>query len=251
VSQLGVVCAIPSRLGSTRLPRKVLANLGGRPLLWHVWDRARRAASVGALYVLTDSVEVRDVASGWGAQVMMTSPDCQSGTARIASVIGQLEAPLVVNVQADECLLDPALVDQLVRRWEERPTDVITPVYPIRATAELEEPGVVKVARSATGDALYFSRSPVPHLRGWPLSEWLERTTLWGHVGVYGYSRRVLERYHALPPSQLEESEQVEQLRLLEAGYRCQTFETDYRPFAVDTPADLAKAAAALGGIGR
>lgn len=236
-----VSAVIPARLGSTRLPRKVLADIAGRPLIWHVWNRVRQATRVEQILVATDADEVRSAVESWGGQAVMTSPDCRSGTHRIASIVQQLSGRFVLNVQGDEPLLDPTLLDALVNRWEESSAAIITPIYRMPGAAELFDPNIVKVVRAADGSALYFSRSPVPYVRDVPTGQWLERHTFWGHVGVYGYAREVLEQYEHLPASVLEDTERLEQLRFLEAGYRIQTVVTDYRPIAVDTPEDLAR----------
>lgn len=230
---------IPARLGSTRLPRKVLADIHGHPLIWHVWQRVRQAQHIAEVHVATDSPEVQAVVEAFGGQVLMTSPDCRSGTERLATCLDRVDAEYIINVQGDEPLVDPAMLDALVARWEEAPADLITPVFRIRALEEVFNPNIVKVARASSGEALYFSRSPIPFVRDLPQEEWLSRHTFWGHVGVYGYRRDVLEAYPSLPVSPLEAAESLEQLRFLDAGYRFQTVETDYRPIAVDVPADL------------
>lgn len=230
---------IPARLGSTRLSRKVLADIHGRPLIWHVWNRVQQAQRIDAVYVATDSEEVKDTVDGWGGQVLLTSPDCRSGTERLAACLDRVDADHIINVQGDEPLVDPAMLDALVARWEEAPADLITPVFRIHTLEELLNPNIVKVARASTGEALYFSRSPIPFVRDLPQEEWLTQHTFWGHIGVYGYRRDVLAAYPKLPVSPLEKAESLEQLRFLDAGYRFQTVETDYRPVAVDVAADL------------
>jgi len=234
-----ISAVIPARLGSTRLPGKVLLDIHGKPLLWHVWQQVRQARQVEAVYVATDAREVCQAVEAWGGQVLLTSPDCQSGTERIASVIDQIPGDLILNVQGDEPMLDPLMLDQLVEAWRENRADVVTPVYPIDLAEELANPNIVKVARAGSGRALYFSRSPIPYVRDLPPERWGERGVHWGHIGVYAYRREVLDTYTSLPPSSLENTERLEQLRLLEAGYRIDTIETHYRSIAVDTFADL------------
>lgn len=219
----------------------MLADIHGHLLIWHVWNRVRQAQRIAAVYVATDSDEVRAIVEGWGGRALMTSPDCQSGTERIASCIDRLDADLILNVQGDEPLIDPTMLDALIARWEAAPADLITPVFQIHSPDELHNPNIVKVVRTASGEALYFSRSPIPYVRDVPEADWLDRQTFWGHIGVYGYRRPVLEAYPTLPASPLEQAERLEQLRFLEAGYRFQTVETDYRPIAVDTAEDLEK----------
>lgn len=234
-----VVALIPARLGSTRLPRKVLAEIHGHPLIWHVWQRVCQAQRIAAVYVATDSPEVQAVVESFGGQVLMTSPDCRSGTERLAVCLDRVDAEYIINVQGDEPLVDPAMLDALVARWEEVSADLITPVFRIHAVEEILNPNIVKVARASTGEALYFSRSPIPFVRDLPQEQWLKNHAFWGHIGVYGYRREVLEVYPKLPVSPLEAAESLEQLRFLDAGYRFQTVETDYRPIAVDVPGDL------------
>ncbi|MCC7208156.1 MAG: 3-deoxy-manno-octulosonate cytidylyltransferase [Anaerolineae bacterium] len=233
------IAIIPARLGSTRLPRKVLADIHGHPLIWHVWSRAKQARRFNEVYVATDADEVRTAVESWGGKVLMTSMECRSGTERLAECLDRVSADLIVNVQGDEPLIDHKMLDALVTKWEAQPSDLITPVFRITSQEELTASTVVKVARARSGEALYFSRSTIPFMRDWPQSEWLGKAEFWGHIGVYGYRRDVLAAYPNLPVSPLETSEQLEQLRFLDAGYRFQTLETDYRSIAVDIDSDL------------
>ena len=233
------IVAIPARLQSTRFPRKVLADIHGKPMLWHVLQGVSTAEHIREVVVLTDSHEVVEAASSWGVTVLMTSPECPSGTARIASVIGQLDGDIIVNVQADEPLITGGVVDAVVATLEDRDGEVATPVYRLSTAEELADSNVVKVVRGAGGRALYFSRSPIPHVRESQPGEWLNHASFWGHVGLYAYRRNVLGQYMQLPEGQLEAVEKLEQLRLLEAGMSILTVEIDYRPHAVDIPSDL------------
>ena len=233
------IAVIPARLGSTRLPRKILADIQGKPLLWHVWSRVRQATRLDGVCVATDSEQICAEVQSWGGQAYLTSPECRSGTERIASLLPQLDADFILNVQGDEPLIDPALIDALVMRWLDGCPELVTPVFPLTDPAELQNPNVVKVARTADGLALYFSRQAIPFVRDVAPEDWPASAAYWGHVGVYGYRRDMLEKYPHLPESKLEAAEKLEQLRFLEAGYRFQTVETSYRPAAVDTQADL------------
>ena len=236
---VSTVVAIPARLNSTRFPRKVLAHIDGRPMLWHVYQGASKAKSVTDVWVLTDSEEVYEEAVSWGCKALMTSEECPSGTARIASVVDALGADIVVNVQGDEPMISGSVVDGVVATLEGSDADVATPVYRISEIEDLTNPNVVKVVRDANGRALYFSRSPIPYVRDLDLEEWCSVVPFWGHVGVYAYRRTVLLDYATLPDGTLEGAEKLEQLRLLEAGKQIITVEVDYRPHGVDTPADL------------
>lgn len=233
------IAVIPARLCSTRLPRKVLLEVGGRPLLRHVWDRLNQVKRISAVYVATDSTEVFEAVTAWGGCALMTSSHHDSGTARIASIIDQIGGEFILNVQADEPFIDPRMLDSLLDRWIASPTDLITWVFPIRDIRVLFDPNVVKVARAADGRALYFSRSVIPFVRDVNADVWLQHSPFWGHVGMYGYRRQVLQNFSALPRSPLEESERLEQLRFLDAGYCMQTVEISSHQIGVDTPSDL------------
>jgi 3-deoxy-manno-octulosonate cytidylyltransferase (CMP-KDO synthetase) len=225
----------------------MLADIHGHPLIWHVWQRVCQAQSIERVLIATDADQIQAAAQAFGAEVVLTSPNCRSGTERIASILEQLDADLILNVQGDEPLIDPVMLDQLVSRWQAAPCDLITPVYKIASLQDLENPNIVKVVRAADGRALYFSRSPIPYLRDTPRQAWLDTAAFWGHIGVYGYHRPVLAGFGSLPNSPLEEMEKLEQLRFLEAGYTFQTVETDYHPIAIDTPADLERVRQMLG----
>ena len=235
------VAIIPARLASTRLPRKVLADICGKPLVQHVWERVTQVPNIQQIIVATDSDEVAEVVTGFGGQAMLTDPACQSGTERIASLLPHLTADLVLNVQGDEPLVDPGMLEALVAGWLAAPCDLITPVYRITTQEELTNPNVVKVARAHDGRALYFSRSPIPFVRDAPQENWLAHAQFWGHIGVYGYRPSVLAQYAQVPASPLQTAESLEQLRFMEAGYAIFTVETTYRSIAVDVPADLDK----------
>jgi 3-deoxy-manno-octulosonate cytidylyltransferase (CMP-KDO synthetase) len=208
-------------------------------MLWYVYQAVSQARHISGVYVLTDSQEVLDAALSWGAVALMTSEDCPTGTDRIVSVIDAMKADIIVNVQGDEPLITGQVIDQLVTALENSTADVATPVYPISTLDELNDPNVVKVARALDGSALYFSRSPVPYVRDADPAEWLSHANFWGHAGVYAYRERVLREFSRLAEGHLERVEKLEQLRLLEAGKRFLAVEIDYRPQAVDVPADL------------
>ena len=233
------VAVIPARLASSRLPGKVLADIHGRPLLWYVWQQVKKAARLDEVLVVTDSDEVIKVVEGWGGRTLLSSPQCRSGTERIASVLDQIPADFILNVQGDEPLIDPKLLDSIVDTWEASSAPVLTAVYPLASVEELFDPNIVKVVLGIHGRALYFSRSPVPYLRDVPIQDWLSAHTFWGHIGTYGYARQVLENYSNLPESEIEHVERLEQLRFLDAGIEITSIVTPYRPLAVDVPADL------------
>ena len=236
---MSAIVAIPARLNSSRFPRKVLVDIHGHSMLWHVYQGVSKAKQVSEIWVLTDSEEVCEEAVSWGAKAMMTSPECPSGTARIASVMDQLKGDIIVNVQGDEPMISGAVVDGVVTALEESDADAATPVYRIFKPEEIADPNLVKAVRDAEGFALYFSRSPIPYVRDLDLDKWSSTTAFWGHVGLYAYRRKSLAEYVELPEAKLESAEKLEQLRLLEFGKKIITVEIEHRLYGVDTPADL------------
>lgn len=219
-------------------------------MLWHVYQAVSKATRVEKVWILTDSQEIVEEGESWGADVLMTSEDCPSGTDRIASRLDEIAAEIIVNVQADEPLIESGVIDLLVESLEGSDADVATPVYAIQNIEELVNPNVVKVVRADDGIALYFSRSPVPYVRDKDLNDWLEATPFWGHAGIYAYRRAALVDFQKLPPAQLEKTENLEQLRLMEAGKRYLTVEIDYRPQAVDVPEDLESVKRTMASLG-
>ncbi|MAT42392.1 MAG: 3-deoxy-manno-octulosonate cytidylyltransferase [Anaerolineaceae bacterium] len=234
-----IIAVIPARLQSTRFPRKILADIQGKPMLWHVWNRTKKAKDLYDVFVATDSDEVFSIVTEWGGKAIMTNPECASGTERIASIIDQLDADWVFNVQGDEPFISFNMIDQMVHECQQDKADLITAVYPLSNNDDLLNPNIVKVVRTKNGLALYFSRSPIPYARDTSPDGWLQNGVYWGHIGIYAYRREILTHYNDLLPGSLEAVEKLEQLRFLEAGMQFQTIVTQYRSIAVDTPADL------------
>lgn len=234
------IVVIPARLASSRLPRKVLADLNGQPMLWHVYQRCLQASKVQEVHIATDSEEVAAIVCQWSAQVWITDAACASGTERIVSILDQLDADIIINVQGDQPLLAPQVITQLITVFEQQQPlpDIVTPACRIEDKS-IFDPNVVKMVVNHEGVALYFSRSPIPYVRDVDPHQWLNTTVFWGHVGIYGYQRQVLEAYPYLPASPLENAEKLEQLRFLQAGKQIFTFVTEHHPISVDTPADL------------
>lgn len=240
---MSVTVAIPARLASTRLPRKVVLDLGGKPVIRHVWERVKRMRAADRVVILADSEEVLRLCRDFGAETLMTDPACASGTERLASALDAgLPGEFFLNVQGDEPFIEPELLDALVNRWRETRCQLVTAVARITDAERLTNPNCVKVVRSGDGRALYFSRSAVPHLRGVPVAEWPSREDFWSHIGVYGYDRDTLAGYAGLPVTRIEKTESLEQLRFIEHGKNFQTVETDYHPVAIDTPEDMENA---------
>ena len=227
---------IPARYGSTRLPGKPLLDIGGRPLIEHVHRRAS-AAGVRRVIVATDDDRIAETVSGFGGEAWLTRADHPTGGDRLAEVARRLNSEIIVNVQGDEPLM-PADAIQAVIAALARDTalGIATVRCPITDPGLLADPNVVKVVVDARGDALYFSRAPIPHAR----ERTSERNALGDrHVGLYAYRRTCLLELAAIPPTPLERLEQLEQLRALESGYRIGTITTDQAPIGVDTAADL------------
>lgn len=230
---------IPARMASTRLPGKMLKLLGGKPVVQHVIERALKVRNCQSVYVVTDSNEIVQLASSLGITGLLTSPECRSGTERIVSVLNKLDGDWIFNVQGDEPFVDVALIESMIDCSANTSADILTPVYSLKTIEEVLNPNVVKVVRNCNDFALYFSRSPIPFVRDVPQEEWLQKTTFWGHLGIYGYRRSVLETYVNLPVSPLEQAESLEQLRFLSNGFRILTLEAQGRSVAIDTQEDL------------
>ena len=234
------LAVIPCRFGSTRLPGKPLAEIGGRPLVWHVWNGVRRATSLARVLVATDDARIADAVAAFGGEAVMTAAAHASGTDRIAEAVAIAggDAAFVVNVQGDEPFLDPSVVDRAVHAARARSADVTTAASPL-AAADWARPSAVKVVMDADGRALYFSRSGIP----WTREGWRDGAQ-WKHIGLYVYRREALARFTALPPSPLERLESLEQLRALEAGMTVQVIRVERDSLTVDTPEDLERARA-------
>ena len=232
---------IPARLQSARLPRKILADIGGRPLIVRLFESVRQSELVEQVYFAIDSEETARVLDKYGARYFMTDPALPSGTARIASLMEQIRAKYIVNVQGDMPVIQTDLLEQIISELNKDQADVVTPVWPINNTKDLQNPNVVKVVRAANGRALYFSRSAIPFVRDLPVDQWLQKTSFWGHFGVYAYRRNILLDIAAgrIPKSPLEQAEKLEQLQFLQAGYTIQTISTPYKEISVNTPEEL------------
>ena len=231
--RLNVLGVIPARLQSTRLPRKMLRDIAGRALVLRTYDAAKRSAHLTDVLISTDSEEVAAVCSLNGVPAVVTSPDHPSGTDRVWEVAQHREADVYVNIQGDEPLITPGHIERLVTPFlTERETQVTT--LCIRATeAELPNPAVNKVVVGVDGYALYFSKYPIPYDRDG------RGVVRYKHVGLYAFRRPALEAFHALPPSPLELTERLEQLRFLEHGIRIRVIETEEATIGVDTEADV------------
>jgi 3-deoxy-manno-octulosonate cytidylyltransferase (CMP-KDO synthetase) len=228
-----ILGVIPARFASSRFPGKALATIAGKPMRQHVYERASQARYVSKLIIATDDKHIYDAARAFGALVRMTRTDHLSGTDRAAEVASTENADLIVNIQGDEPLIDPAAIDaSVLALLDESGPPMGTLKKRIEDPSEIPNPNVVKVVTDRSGDALYFSRCPIPHVRD-------GSTTHFKHIGLYVYRREFLLRYSDLPVGPLERVERLEQLRALENGYRIRVVETEYDSLGVDTPEDL------------
>lgn len=256
---------IPARYASTRFPGKPLASLGGATVIEHVWRGASAAERLDRVVVATENDRIVTACRAFGAEALLTSPDHPSGTDRVAEVQEALGVgyDVVINVQGDEPFVTGASLDRLVEALDrDAGAAIATLSEPIRAAEEIFDPNVVKVVLAADGRALYFSRAPIPYRRGAGASlaaDFREALAsrpggLAGyrkHQGIYAYRADALRALTRMPPSSLERDEGLEQLRALEAGMPIAVVESDFRSIAVDTPADLERAASALAAMSR
>jgi 3-deoxy-manno-octulosonate cytidylyltransferase (CMP-KDO synthetase) len=233
---------IPARWGSTRFPGKPLHLIAGKPLLHHVWERCQRAKKLDALIVATDDMRVANAAFEWGAKVALTSPRRRSGTDRVAEVVRNAKNfEFVVNIQGDEPLIDPRLIDKLVEKLQsDRKIEIVTAAHPFSNPTEAESPHQNKVVLDQDNCALYFSRSVIPY------SADRSRVHYLRHQGIYGFRRDALLRFVKWKPTPLERAESLEQLRALENGVKIHVLVTRHGSPGVDTPADANSVAASL-----
>lgn len=232
-----ILCVIPARYASTRLPGKPLADIVGKPMICRVYDRAVQAKCLTGVVVATDDERIRMAVEQHGGTAMMTSPDHPTGTDRLAEVAAAYpDMELILNVQGDEPLIEPSLIDELAAVFEEEAAlPMATVMTPMEDPAEQRDPNNVKVVTDKRGYALYFSRSLLPY----PRNE--GRAAVYKHVGIYAYRRAFLLQYAKMAPTPLEQAESLEQLRVLENGYPIRVIRTAHRFVGVDTPEDLAR----------
>ena len=238
-----VIAIIPARYESSRFPGKPLAIIHGKPMFWHVMQRAGQCPLVGAVALATDDQRIFDAARAFGLTALMTSPDHASGTDRVLEAARMLDAApdcVIVNVQGDEPALSPEMLTELIRPFDNPDIQVTTLGHRI-SPEEASSPDRVKIVRASSGQALYFSRAPVPFGRD-NTPEYL------GHIGLYGLRMRVLEKFSALGESPLERLEKLEQLRLLEAGIPIHVAITRHKSHGVDRPEDLPTVSALMRG---
>jgi 3-deoxy-manno-octulosonate cytidylyltransferase (CMP-KDO synthetase) len=226
---------IPARYQSTRFPGKALADIAGRPMIWHVFDQARRCPELSSVVLATDDDRIRLVAEKWGIPVVMTRVDHPSGTDRVLEAATTMNLPadgVVINIQGDEPALEPAMLSELVRPFDRPEVQATTLATPINAR-EAANPDQVKVVFAQNGTALYFSRSPIPFHRDAP------KDIFYGHIGIYAFRMQALQKFVALDQSRLEVTEKLEQLRLLENNIPIHVVLTEHQSIGVDRPEDI------------
>lgn len=238
---VNIVAVIPARYGSQRLPAKPLVDLLGKPMVQRVYERVKLATLPTNVVVATDDERIAAVVRKFGGNVVMTSSEIRSGSDRVAAVAREVPGDVFVNVQGDEPLIAPGMVDQAVRVvLDDLSTEVGTLVKKIESVEELIDPNIVKVVVSAEGAALYFSRSVIPFIRDVPdQSQWLQRHTFYKHIGIYVFRTSFLLNYTTMQESSLERAERLEQLRILEQGYTIKVGITQYDSVPIDTRDDV------------
>jgi 3-deoxy-manno-octulosonate cytidylyltransferase (CMP-KDO synthetase) len=242
-----ITALIPARFASTRFEGKALADIQGKPMVQHVYERAARAGLVSEVIVATDDERIADAVRAFGGRVEMTAQTHETGTDRLAEVTARIDSDIIVNVQGDEPLIEPAMIDEAIRPLTlDSSIKMGTLKTRIKTLHDFLSPNVVKVITDKEGFALYFSRSPLPNFR----DKWNDlkdeafesgRLICYKHVGIYVYRRDFLLQYAKMSPTYLEMAEKLEQLRALENGFRIKVEETKYESIGVDTPADLEK----------
>lgn len=239
VADPDVTIVIPARYASSRFPGKPLALLSGKPLIRHVYEQAARVPKVARVLVATDDVRIHESVERFGGRSMMVTGPCRTGTDRVAEAIREHPCEIVVNLQADEILLNPGLLLDLIDPFLAGDAEIGTLSRPLESREELTQSSVVKVVTDRQGRALYFSRAPIPHVRD-HVHDASPFASL--HLGVYIFRRDTLNRFASLPSGKLEEAEKLEQLRALEHGIPIHVWETTHASLRIDTKEDLERA---------
>ncbi|MEO8087022.1 MAG: 3-deoxy-manno-octulosonate cytidylyltransferase [Bacteroidota bacterium] len=243
---LGIV---PARFNSTRFPGKPLADINGKSMIQRVYEQCCLAKKLSKVLIATDDERIANHVREFGGHLMMTSPQHQSGTDRCAEIVrNDLENgwDAVINIQGDEPFIHPDQIDLLCSMFENKDISIATLVKKIASPDELFNHNNVKVILNKRGEAIYFSRSPIPYNRNFPEQEWLKYSSYYKHIGIYGYRSSVLKEIALLPKTNLENTESLEQLRWIENGYVIHAEVTSLESIAIDTPEDLLKVKASI-----
>ena len=237
MSPARIVVVIPARYGATRLPGKPLVMLAGKPMIQRVYERAKLAQRADKVIVATDDERILKAVEGFGGEARMTRADHRTGTERVAEVAAHVAGDVFVNVQGDEPLLDPAAVDTAISSLLEEPqASIATVATPVKTPGDIMDPNVVKTVLDFDGNALYFSRAPIPWVRDTANKIQVRHLK---HLGLYVFQREALLEYPTLPQGELERIEQLEQLRWMENGWKIRVAEVEHDAVSVDVPADL------------
>jgi len=242
---LAVTVVIPARFGSSRYPGKPLVHVAGKPLIQQVYERAAAASGISEVLVATDDVRILDAVKQFGGTAVLMDGSFRTGTDRIAAVAAQRPGEVFVNLQGDEIILHPDLLADLVKPFLRSGAPIGTLKRRLTSLADIRNPSVVKVVTEANGNALYFSRAPIPHLRDAPTGD-ISSGLYYIHLGIYIYRRQALLQFAELPAGRLEEAEKLEQLRALEHGIPIRVWETAHPSLRIDAPEDLPAAAEKL-----
>lgn len=236
-----VIGIIPARYESTRFPGKPLIDIAGQTMIQRVYHQAKHASTLSEVVVATDDERIYQHVKSFAGNVVMTKSDHQSGTDRCAEVIGDINGfDVAINIQGDEPFIDPQQIDLLVSCFDNSKTEIATLVRKIQTLEELTNINKPKVVLDRYGQAIYFSRQAIPFLRGEAIENWLDKRPFYNHIGIYGYKADILKQLSALPISDLERMESLEQLRWIDNGYKIQTAVSNHSNDAIDTPEDLA-----------
>lgn len=238
-----IIAIIPARYASSRFPAKPLVDIAGKSMIRRVYEQASKSAKLSTVVVATDHKEIYDHVKNFGGNVCMTRADHASGTDRCYEALTAQHEKFdyVINIQGDEPFIDNDQIDLLANKLDGK-TEIATLVKIIDVPDQLFNPSEVKVTLNKNKEALYFSRSAIPHIRNTPEDQWMQKYNFIKHVGMYGYRSDILERLTQLEVSSLEKAESLEQLRWLENGFKILTVETTVETMGIDTPEDLAKA---------
>jgi len=233
---------IPARYASTRFPGKPLVDIAGKSMIQRVYEQSKKCPLLNEVVVATDDDRIFNHVTGFGGKAIMTSPDHQSGTDRCAEVARKHpNFDVVINIQGDEPYINPEQISKVISCFTDSNTQIATLVKKVLTNDELHNTNSPKVIINKNSEAIYFSRSPLPHIRGQEPNTWLQHFTYYKHIGIYGYCADVLQQITKLPVSPLEKAESLEQLRWVENGYRIKVAETELETFAIDTLEDLEK----------
>ncbi len=238
---MNIVAIIPARYGSTRLPAKALVDLCGKPMIQRVVEQAKQSRLLNRVIVATDDERIAAAVRSINGDVVMTPASIRTGSDRIAAAVASVpEADIIINVQGDEPLIAPQMIDEAIAPLiDDDLVQVATVVKRIKTADELKNPNTVKAVLDASGDAVYFSRSPIPYLRdNVPIEKWHARHTYYKHFGLYVFRRAFLLEFSSWPEATLEKIEKLEQLRIIEHGYRIRAVVTEHDSIPVDTPED-------------